>query len=98
MTGHRLSGKTAVLSTTTTFNILSLPEEKYAYIINLHKLNDIQNLDEFIDAVNKKLDHKGYFFCCVGSRIKGKQDFLEISTSPELDLLYAGFYYQRSPP
>jgi len=77
MTGHKMCGSTAVLSTTTTFNIFSLPEEKYSYIINLHKINDILDLDEFIDAVNMKLEFKGYFFCCVETKDQRKSRLLK---------------------
>jgi hypothetical protein len=76
MTGHRLGEKTAVLSTTTTFNISGLPEEEYSYIINLHRINDIRDLDEFIDAVNAKLPCGGYFFCCVETKDQRKQRIL----------------------
>lgn len=77
MTGHKLTEKTAVLSTTTMFNISSLPEEKYSYIINLHKINDIKNLDEFINAVSLKLEEKGYFFCCVETKDQRKARILK---------------------
>lgn len=76
MTGPKLSDQTAVLSTTTIFNINSLPEEKYTYIINLRKVNDIKKLDEFIDAVNRKLEMKGYFFCCVETKDQRKKRLL----------------------
>jgi lipopolysaccharide/colanic/teichoic acid biosynthesis glycosyltransferase len=77
MTGSKLSDHTAVLSTTTIFNINSLPEEKYTYIINLHRINDIKKLDEFIDAVNHKLEMKGYFFCRVETKDQRKQRILK---------------------
>jgi lipopolysaccharide/colanic/teichoic acid biosynthesis glycosyltransferase len=77
MTGPELTDRTAVLSTTNTFNILSLPEKKYSYIINLHKLNDIRKTDDFIDAVNKKLDAGGYFFCCVETKDQRKERLLK---------------------
>jgi lipopolysaccharide/colanic/teichoic acid biosynthesis glycosyltransferase len=77
MTGPKLSEGTAVLSTTTIFNIASLPEDKYTYIINLHKINDIKNLDDFIDEVNAKLELKGYFFCCVETKDQRKQRVLK---------------------
>jgi lipopolysaccharide/colanic/teichoic acid biosynthesis glycosyltransferase len=77
MTGCRLSDHTAVLSTTTVFNISSLINENYDYIINLHKINDIKRLDDFLDAVNSKLSHKGYFFCCVETKDQRKQRILK---------------------
>ncbi len=77
MTGPKLTEGTAVLSTTTIFNIASLPEDKYTYIINLHKINDIKNLDDFIDEVNAKLELKGYFFCCVETKDQRKTRILK---------------------
>ena len=77
MTGPKLTERTAVLSTTTLFNIAGLPEDKYTYIINLHKINDIKKLDDFIDAVNEKLEDKGYFFCCVETKDQRKKRILK---------------------
>jgi hypothetical protein len=77
MTGQKLTDHTAVLSTTTIFNITGLLHEKYEYIINLHKINDIKNLDDFLDAVNSKLEHKGYFFCCVETKDQRKSRILK---------------------
>jgi len=90
MTGTKLNEPTAVLSTTTAFNISSLPEEKYTYIINLHKINDIKNLDEFIDAVNKKLEFKGYFFCCVETKDQRKSRLLK-KIPPVLNYIFYTF-------
>lgn len=77
MTGRKLADNTVVLSTTTIFNITSLIHEKYDYIINLHKINDIKKLDDFIDAVNSKLELKGYFFCCVETKDQRKHRLLK---------------------
>jgi lipopolysaccharide/colanic/teichoic acid biosynthesis glycosyltransferase len=90
MTGMKLSEKTAVLSTTTIFNITSLPEEQYSYIIDLHKINDIRKLDEFIDAVNRKLEYKGYFFCCVETKDQRKDRILK-KFPPVLNYIYYTF-------
>jgi lipopolysaccharide/colanic/teichoic acid biosynthesis glycosyltransferase len=87
ITGPTLSDHTAVLSTTTIFNITSLPEEKYNYIINLHKINDIKKLDEFIDAVNSKLEMNGYFFCCVETKDQRKKRLLK-KFPPLLNYIY----------
>jgi lipopolysaccharide/colanic/teichoic acid biosynthesis glycosyltransferase len=87
MTGPKLTGETAVLSTTTRFNITSLPGGKYSYIINLHRLNDIKNLDDFIDEVNKKLETNGYFFCCVETKDQRKKRILK-KFPPVLNYIY----------
>lgn len=59
-----LSG-TSIISTTTRFNILSLPLQEYELIINLKRLNDIKYLNKFIEAVNSKLKQGGTFIGCV---------------------------------
>jgi lipopolysaccharide/colanic/teichoic acid biosynthesis glycosyltransferase len=99
MTGHKLSDRTAVLSTTTIFNITSLPEEKYFYLINLHKINDIKKLDDFIDAVNSKLELNGYFFCCVETKNQRKTRLLN-KYPPVLNYIYyiADFVVKRILP
>jgi hypothetical protein len=90
MTGHKLTDHTAVLSTTTTFNIYGLVQEKHNYIINLHKINDIKKLDDFIDAVNSKLELKGYFFCCVETKDQRKTRLLK-KYPPVLNYIYYSF-------
>jgi lipopolysaccharide/colanic/teichoic acid biosynthesis glycosyltransferase len=87
MTRHKLSDHTAVLSTTTVFNIAGLIYDNYEYIINLHKINDIKRLDEFLDAVNSKLEIKGYFFCCVETKDQRKQRILR-KFPPVLNYIY----------
>ncbi len=87
MTGHKLTDHTAVLSTTTVFNITGLIYDNYDYVINLHKINDIKKLDEFIDAVNSKLVFKGYFFCCVETKDQRKQRILK-KFPPVLNYIY----------
>ena len=77
MTCSNFTDHTAVLSTTTVFNITSLVKEKYDYIINLHKINDIKRLDSFFDAVNRKLAEKGFFFCCVETKDQRKHRLLK---------------------
>ena len=90
MTGPKLSEKTAVLSTTTIFNIESLPEETYSYIINLHKINDIRRLDEFIDCVNRKLQFSGYFFCVVETKDQRKKRILK-KFPPVINYIFYSF-------
>lgn len=76
MCGGKLNGKTAVLSTTTVFNISNLPEEHYDYIINLKRINDIIKLNDFLDEVNLKLRDEGNFLCCVETKDQRKARIL----------------------
>ena len=75
MVGYKLTDHTAVLSTTTIFNIDGLAYDKYDYIINLHKINDIKKLNDFLDAVNSKLDLKVIFSVVSRQRIRGKKGY-----------------------
>lgn len=76
MISKKLDEETAVLSTTTVFNITGLTRDRYKGIINLHKVNDIKKLDLFLDTVNSKLVKGGYFFCCVETKDQRKQRIL----------------------
>ncbi len=90
MTGRKLTDHTVVLSTTTIFNITSLVHGNYDYIINLHKINDIKRLDDFIDSVNAKLRPDGYFFCCVETKDQRKKRLLQ-KYPPLLNYIYYFF-------
>jgi hypothetical protein len=74
--GGKLNGNPVILSTTTLFNIKSLPADDYNYLANLHRLNDIKDIDRFIDAVNNKLRRGGYFLCCVETKNLRKKRIL----------------------
>lgn len=87
MTGPKINDRTAVLSTTTAFNISNLPKDRYDYIINLHKINDIQRLDDFLETVNAKLEYKGFFFCCVETKDQRKKRLLK-KYPPVLNYIY----------
>jgi lipopolysaccharide/colanic/teichoic acid biosynthesis glycosyltransferase len=90
MTGRKITDRTAVLSTTTVFNITGLVHEKYDYIINLHRINDIKRLNDFLNAVNSKLELKGYFFCCVETKDQRKIRILK-KFLPGLNYIYYFF-------
>jgi len=90
MAGPKLTDHTAVLSTTTVFNISSLPLGKYEYIINLHRINDILKPDDFIDAVNYKLSDGGHFFCCIETKDQRKARLLK-KLPPVINWIYYFF-------
>jgi hypothetical protein len=77
MAGARLNARTAVLSTTTAFNISSLPDEKYDYIINLRRTNDIIKLNDFLNEVNAKLENEGCFLSLVETKDQRKARILK---------------------
>jgi hypothetical protein len=87
MTCSNFTDHTAVLSTTTVFNITSLTNEEYDYIINLHKINDIKKFDSFLDAVNGKLAMNGFFFCCVETKDQRKHRLLK-KYPPVINIIY----------
>jgi lipopolysaccharide/colanic/teichoic acid biosynthesis glycosyltransferase len=90
MTSSNFTDRTAVLSTTTTFNITSLSKVRYDYIINLHKINDIKKLDYFLNTVNGKLAMRGFFFCCVETKDQRKHRLLN-KYPPLLNYVYYTF-------
>ena len=55
----------AIVSTAEAFNIQNLEHSQYSCIINLRPLNNIRNLDRFLDTVNGKLAEEGIFLCSV---------------------------------
>jgi lipopolysaccharide/colanic/teichoic acid biosynthesis glycosyltransferase len=56
---------TLVVSTTTSFNILSQPEGHFEVIVNLSKVNDFKRINKFFEAVNSRLPYNGLYINCV---------------------------------
>lgn len=77
MVGDKYGTDHVLLSTGTITNILTLGRESKDYIINLRNLNRIKSLDEFLDAVNSRIKGGGYFFCCVETKNKRKERYLD---------------------
>jgi lipopolysaccharide/colanic/teichoic acid biosynthesis glycosyltransferase len=55
------SDKTFITSTTTRFNILKLPLNKYETIINLKRVNNFRWINKFFEIVNEKLPLGGIY-------------------------------------
>ncbi len=77
MIGSKLTDRIAVMSIINLFNIKTLPRKAYCCIMNLHKINDIRRLDQFIDAVNGKLETGGLFLYCVETKDQRKKKTLD---------------------
>jgi len=56
---------TYILSTSTRFNIVNLPHSDYENLINLKPLNEVKDLDRFLEAVNSKLRPGGTFLASI---------------------------------
>ncbi len=55
---------TEILSTSEIFNIEIMNTRTINALINLKRINDIRNPNEFIGLINQKLVSGGYFICC----------------------------------
>ncbi len=55
---------TLIISTDTRFNILHLPSEHYASLVNLHRVNDLRRINKFFETVNAVLPVNGLFIGC----------------------------------
>lgn len=64
---------TCLISTTTRFNILHLPDEKYNAIVNFHRVNDIKFINKFFESVNSKLQKGDLFLGCGETRLIRKE-------------------------
>jgi len=83
----KLNGNFRIVATTTQFNIASLPKKDYGYIINLKRINDIRDLDRFLNVVNHKVAKGGYFMCCVETKNLRKRRILK-KYPPVLNYIY----------
>ena len=77
MMSDKLTDRTVVLSIVNPFNLSALPENSYQCIINLHRINDISNLNLFFDKINGKIDEGGSFLCCVETEELRKKRILK---------------------
>ena len=68
--------RTLVLETTTRFNIEMQPVDFFNSIVNLKRINDIQRINKFFEAINRKLPQRGTFIGCVETKFLRKQRIL----------------------
>jgi len=66
-----------VISTTTRFNIQLQPDNYYKAVINLKRINDIQYINKFFEAVNRKLPVNGIFVGTCETKFLRKQRILK---------------------
>ncbi len=67
---------TTVLATTTRFNLVNIPQNRYSTIINLRKINNIQRINKFFETINTKLPVGGFFAGCAETYVMRKTRIL----------------------
>jgi lipopolysaccharide/colanic/teichoic acid biosynthesis glycosyltransferase len=93
------SPRSAILSTTTRFNIEKQPGSFLRAIVNLHRINDIRRINKFFESANRKLPKKGIFICCVETKnMRKKRIFRKFP--PVISHIYylIDFVYKRVWP
>jgi lipopolysaccharide/colanic/teichoic acid biosynthesis glycosyltransferase len=81
---------TLVVSTTTRFNLKSLHENYYKTIINIKRVNDIQWINKFFEAVNEKLPTGGLYVCMAETKDLRKQRIIK-KFPPVINYIYYSF-------
>lgn len=89
MLEHR---QTLVVSTTTTFNILSQPEGHFEAIVNLRAINDFKRINLFFETVNGRLPKYGlYINCALTNQIRKERIMRKYP--PVLNGIYYFFHF-----
>ena len=84
--------RTLVVSTTTSFNILSQPEGYFKAIVNLRDVNDIKRINRFFESVNSRLPQYGLYINCVETNQIRKQRIMR-KYPPVLNRIYYFFHF-----
>jgi len=70
------SPHTHIISTTTRFNVLTLPDAYFNTLVNLKLINDVKYINKFLESVNIKLKQNGSFILAVESLCLRKKRIL----------------------
>jgi lipopolysaccharide/colanic/teichoic acid biosynthesis glycosyltransferase len=73
---HDYPYQVLVVSTTTRFNILAQPQKKYQIIVNLRRINDIQYINKFFEAINSRIPNGGLFIGTAETYVQRKNRIL----------------------
>jgi lipopolysaccharide/colanic/teichoic acid biosynthesis glycosyltransferase len=91
--------RTMVMKTRTVFNVYTLSDHFFHSLVNLWRINDISNINQFIASVNEKLPQDGLFICCAETKNERKQRILR-KYPPVLSYMYytVDFVFKRVVP
>jgi len=68
---------THIISTTTRFNVLTLPDGYFDTLVNLKRINNVQYINKFLESVNIKLRQNGVFMLVVETLCLRKKRILD---------------------
>ena len=86
---QKSKGLLKIVSTSTRFNI-SVLTHTYGCLVNLQRINDIQYINKFFEAVNEKLSPGGFFIGKAETHQKRKERILKKFFFPLNYLIYIG--------
>lgn len=86
---QKTKGLLKIVSTSTRFNI-SVLSHTYGCLVNLQRINDIQYINKFFEAVNEKLSQGGLFIGKAETHQKRKERILKKFFFPLNYLIYIG--------
>lgn len=84
--------RTLVVSTTTSFNIRTQPDNHFEVILNLHNINDIKRINKFFETVNSKLPQYGLYINCVLTNQLRKEKIMK-KYPPLINGVFYFFYF-----
>lgn len=76
-----------ILSTTTRFNVIKLPDNQLCCIANLRRINDIRYINKFFEAINSKVFTDGLFIGCVETKNMRKRRIMR-KFPPVINVIY----------
>lgn len=89
------SVNTQVLNTRTLFNIQTVEENTSQLFINLHQLNDIRRINQFLIQVNLNLVPGGYMVGCALTKEERKNNFFKKHRYPVSSVMYGIHFVTR---
>ncbi|MBL0340952.1 MAG: hypothetical protein IPP71_08495 [Bacteroidetes bacterium] len=84
------SERSLAIMTKTTFNVYALSENYFDSLVNFARINDIQRINKYFEAVNSKLPIDGIFVGCVETKSDRKERILN-KYPPVLSHIYYFF-------
>jgi len=69
--------RSMVLMTKTPFNVYSLSDNYFETLVNFMRINDVQRINKFFEAINSKLPMDGIFIGCVETKGDRKERILK---------------------